>query len=261
MIKLSEQLSEFSFGYGVTNEAQKVLNSVGWHAVPFLPNLVNEKEVGFDVAFGSPGAVLMLQFKLGEQLTRFRRTTPTQPIPVLHHPFWRFLVHTGKHQFLRLWSYEVLGADVYYVAPRFATWTQYQRLFLRGDVLEHSLLVTPSDIKKASPGPAAEHRVVYDQVKSYVCSNPIRIPGTSIDDLTKRLAGRASADGNTLARTVKRLLEPGPDVRPLPRLLRRQRRDLRARARTPVEGDAAIIALEAWLQGAQTVFVGEKPES
>jgi hypothetical protein len=120
VIKLHERLSEFSYGYGVTNETRELLTTVGWHAVPFLPSLIHEKEVGFDVAFSKPGAVLTLQFKLGDQLGRFRRQYPAQPIPALERPFWRFPVHTGEQQFLRLWSFEVMGAEVYYVAPRFS---------------------------------------------------------------------------------------------------------------------------------------------
>lgn len=48
-----------------------------------------------------------------------------------------------------------------------------------------------------------------------------------------------------------------PDAR---RLSLGQRNQLREPARTPVEGDAAVFAMEAWLQGAQTIFVGHPLE-
>ncbi len=73
MIDLHERLSEFSYGYGATREAERLLASIGHHAIPYLPSLPDEGELGFDVAFNLPGRVLVLQFKLGEELLRFRR--------------------------------------------------------------------------------------------------------------------------------------------------------------------------------------------
>ena len=55
MIDLHERLSEFSYGYGVTRDVEQLLASVGIRAVPFLPSLLQEKQVGFDVGFGERG--------------------------------------------------------------------------------------------------------------------------------------------------------------------------------------------------------------
>jgi hypothetical protein len=260
MIRISERLSEFSYGYGVVEETRRLLEVAGWNVVPFLPNLVHEQEVGFDVAFSMPGAVLMLQFKLGDQLSRFRRSYPTQLIPTLAKPFWRFQVNTGEHQFLRLWSSEVLGAEVYYVAPRFADWTRYEMLFRTGRVMEESLLITPSEIKNATPGPTAEHRIVYDHTRRYVCSDPVETPDLSANDLLKRIAARGAKKDESLAYTINRLANERPEEQAARRLSSSQRNQLRQRARTSVEGDAAVFALEAWLQGAQTIFVGHPLE-
>ena len=260
MISISERLSEFTYGYGVVEETRRLLETVGWNAVPFLPSLVHEQEVGFDVAFSQPGAVLMLQFKLGHQLSRFRRSHPAQAIPVLARPFWRFQIDTGEHQFLRLWSSEVLGAEVYYVAPRFADWAGYELLFRSGQVLQHSLLITPSEIRNATPGPAAEHRIVYDRSRRYACSDPVETADVRIDELMQRIAARGAQKDEPLASTVKRLANEQTEGRAARRLSPRQREELRDRARTPAEGDAAVLALEAWLQGAQTIFVGHPLE-
>ena len=51
-IDLHQRLSEFSYGYGVTREAERLLRSVGLRPTPFLPNLLHEAKLGFDVAFG-----------------------------------------------------------------------------------------------------------------------------------------------------------------------------------------------------------------
>ena len=262
MIKLHERLSEFSYGYGITRETLDLLASVGRHAVPFLPSLIHENELGFDVAFSAPGAVLMLQFKLGEQLSRFRKTSSTQTVPDLARPFWRFGVHTGEEQFKRLRAFEQEGAEVYYVAPRFSDWRRYEALFRDRQVLDQSLLITPLQIDAATPGPGAAHRVVYDRSRRHVCSEPVEMPEVSVGQYLERLLARAAQTADPLALTIKRLSEPvqpaGVAVR---RLLPRQRDLIYARARTPVEGDAAIVALEAWLQGAQTIFIGVRADS
>ena len=92
MFALNERLSEYAYGFGATTEALALLRSVGVHAVPFLPNLIHEAEVGFDVSFSAPGTILMLQFKLGHQLDRFVRKPANQTPPSVVRPFWRFEV-------------------------------------------------------------------------------------------------------------------------------------------------------------------------
>ena len=79
------------------------------------------RELGFDVAFAGPGQMVMLQFKLGQELSHFRRQDPADPIPALAKPFWRYQIDMVGHQFFRLAEYEVKGADVFYVAPSFST--------------------------------------------------------------------------------------------------------------------------------------------
>ena len=89
-VDLHQRLSEFSYGYGVTREVERQLSSVGLRPTPFLPNLLHEAKLGFDVAFDRPGTALLLQFKLGEALQRFRRDDTSKPAPSLTKPFWRF---------------------------------------------------------------------------------------------------------------------------------------------------------------------------
>jgi hypothetical protein len=91
-IELHERLSEFSYGYGVTREVENRLKAVGLSAVPFLPSLLQEGSLGFDVAFKLRGAPLMIQFKLGQAMRRFS----PGPRPLLNQPFWRYHVDTAE---------------------------------------------------------------------------------------------------------------------------------------------------------------------
>jgi hypothetical protein len=123
-VDLHEHLSEFSYGYGVTREVEGLLRSVGLRPTPFLPSLLQEAKLGFDVAFNRPGAALLLQFKLGKVVQHFRRTDCSKPAPALEKPFWRFDLNTAETdgQYDLLINSEQAGAEVYYVAPRFSYW-------------------------------------------------------------------------------------------------------------------------------------------
>ena len=254
MINLHERLSEFFYGYGVTREMERRLAAAGVKATPFLPSLLHEASLGFDVAFSGPGQVVMLQFKLGQQLSRFRRLTPAESIPMLQKPFWRYYVDVDEHQFLRLEEFERSGADVFYVAPRFSSWSAYERAFHASEILQRSLLLWPSQIRLGASGAPGEHRIVYDKVSRYVCSEPQVIDEVRAQDAVEKVAARARESELPLAVQLERLVTR-ERARNVPRLSRPRQRDLRSRARTLVDAMAAEIGFEAWLQGAQVLFV------
>lgn len=262
MFALNERLSEYAYGFGATTEALALLGSVGVHAVPFLPNLIHENEVGFDVSFSAPGTMVMLQFKLGHQLGRFVRKPSTQTPPDVARPFWRFEVNVDHQQFIRLRSWETLGAEVYYIAPRFADWQAYQRHFLRGAILEHSLLMTPDDIYVGAGGAPGKHRIIYDRISRFVCSEARQAPERSIKDVVEKIRERL-VSGSSLGEFISRIGEQAADVQS-----RRVSREtlsareamsaqIRARARSAIEGEAAVFAAEAWADGVQVMFVGD----
>jgi hypothetical protein len=193
MIELHERLSEFSYGYGVIRETEMLLEQIGIRAVPFLPSLIQEADLGFDVAFDRPGAALMLQFKLGQSLRKFYRNGPSEPAPELDRPFWRFSIDTAEPdgQFETLLKAEQDGAEAYYAAPRFSDWPHYARLFEQREVLDNSALVRPSEIRAgldSKGAPDGFHRIVYDRYRVHMCSKPTRIPETGGDDAVEMLA-------------------------------------------------------------------------
>jgi len=210
MIELDERLSEFSYGYGVTREVEQLLAGVGLEAVPFLPSLLQEKKVGFDVLFKKKGVPLLLQFKLGQSLNRFVRGNTSLPAPILQRPFFRFSVDTAEidGQYETLLKAQMDGAEVYYIAPRFADWAHYIRLFEANAVLEHSVLVRPGDIRNSlvSDGSAdGPHRVVYDRHSVHVCSKPREIHGLSPSDLAETMIARVRTHGRPQRDTVQRV--------------------------------------------------------
>jgi hypothetical protein len=269
MFDLHERLSEFSYGYGVTREFEVAFKRKGIRAVPFLPSLLQEAKVGFDVAWNKPGAPLMVQFKLGLQLQRFRtRAGGGIPQP-LDRPFWRFNVDTASTggQFMTLLGAERKGAEVYYAAPRFSTWSDYVTAFQDKKILERSLLIRPSVINRGAQRvrhPSGIHLVVYDETNRYVCSDPVRIESQTLEEVVSHLTERL-ATGESLQSIVSRLFhaEIGPET-PQPSVAQelRARRTIRddflerVRARAASEDDAIAItiAAEAWAKGTLTIF-------
>lgn len=189
---LHEKLSEFSFGYGITRDIERSFEAVGLSTTPFFPNLRQEKNSGYDVKFSRRGGALLLQFKLGEQLVRYRKARNSTSIPSLFRPFWRFFVDTLETggQFNVLFNAERSGCEVYYAAPRFTTWEAYAETFAANKVLESTLLIAPSDINerlKAAGELDGVHRTIYDQISVYIQSEPLELPNLPPDQLPQRV--------------------------------------------------------------------------
>jgi hypothetical protein len=260
MIDLHERLSEFSFGYGVSREVEELLASVGLHPTPFLPSLLHEGELGFDVKFEDRGRVVVLQFKLGEELGRFHRVTPAQSIPLLERPFWRYRIDTTGHQFRLLVDFESREADVYYVAPRFSTWQAYEIAFQERNVLDQSLMLKPSEISRgisAQGGVPGVHRIAYDRLRRYVCSEPTELNEQRPEVIAAEIAAKVRSSETSLEDQIKRLVsrpvaDDGPGtIDPV------RRHGLYERAKRPVDAMAAIVGIEVWSLGAQVLFVNE----
>ena len=210
MIDLHERLSEFSYGYGITRDVEALLASVGVRTVPFLPSLLQEKQIAFDVGFGGRGVPIVLQFKLGQSLTRFYRSDPNHVVPLLERPFFRFSINTAEPdgQFETLLKAETDGAEAYYVAPRFTDWPQYVKFFEDGEVLERSAMVTPGEIraslvaKGSADGP---HRIVYDSNSVHVCSEPTEIRDVRPKLIASSVLKRIDSDDFNLGHRVREL--------------------------------------------------------
>ncbi len=283
-IELHERLSEFSYGYGVTREVENRLKAVGLSAVPFLPSLLQEGSLGFDVAFKLRGAPLMIQFKLGQAMRRFS----PGPRPLLDQPFWRYHIDTAEPdgQFELLLKAEQDGADVYYVAPLFHDWEIYLSHFERSHVLQQSLILTPGAIRStlAANGVAdGDHKIVYDSYRAYVCSNPLKLETTDATELARKV--RAHVDHRTTSigeileeifsgferrREIRRPTRatqpeadrgfyriPSDDTRGA-QLRQGRLNRLLAGGRSREEAVALAVGAEAWSMGAQLIFATDE---
>lgn len=283
-VELHERLSEFSYGYGVTREVERRLRRQGLRATPFLPSLLHEASLGFDVAFDRPGTPLLLQFKLGQAMRRF----VPGPRPTLQQSFWRYRIDTAEPegQFELLLKAEQDGADVFYLAPKFHDWEIYLEAFERKRILRTSLIVSPSEIRRtldAHSVPDGDHKVVYDERRAYLCSEPVEITAVDASDLAGKVRTHVESRGFPIAEVLEEVFEgfedrsavrrprttesrDDPD-RPIygipsdegrqPRLRRDRLDRILASGRNREEAIALAVGAEAWSSGAQLIFVTE----
>lgn len=290
MIELHERLSESSYGYGVTREAEDLLSGLGIKTVPFLPSLIQEKGLGFDVRFDKPGLALLLQFKLGQSVERFVRTDKRFPAPAVQRPFFRFSIDTAEPdgQFETLLKAEMDGAEAYYVAPRFADWPQYADLFEKKEVLNQSIVISPTSIRQAlvaKSSPDGIHRIVYDRSSVHVCSEPSEIEEMRLGLIENKIRERLSSDERRLGDAVWHVyegLESRSEIRRhqlreasaflshkgssrTPDDRRRAQRNerlnrLKEEARSPEDAVGAALGLELWALGIQLLLVSNSDD-
>jgi hypothetical protein len=259
--------------------------------VPFLPSLLHEAEIGCDVHFDRPGVALLIQFKLGQELKQFRRKKPSITTPDLDRPFWRFEVDTAEEdgQYDLLLKAESAGAEVYYVAPRFTDWDRYAAAFQSAEVLDHSLMMRPSNIDgklRAQGEPDGPHKVVYDTRRVYVFSAPIQVGESRKEDVSRSIKEVVKEREEPMGSALKRILNSFSERREIrlasdaepataysslaaassPREIGRSFQEMKrerterlqalgSRSRTEEDAIFASVGIETWASGSQLVAV------
>ncbi|MHA6288669.1 hypothetical protein [Maricaulis sp. CAU 1757] len=245
-------VSEFTYGHAITREVGDLLSAIGCSVTPFLPSLLHEKVLGFDVSFDRPGVSLLLQFKVSDRLTRFHTTkrSPVRPAP-LADVFYRFFVDVDSHQFANLQKQELEGAEVFYIAPEFATWQEFSNYFAESKVAEKSVLIKPSEIQRGSKGKGGRHRVVYDGANVHVCSKPVEIRSLRVSDALKK-AVEQPVSGLEPIRYL--LHSQALNIQRINPMAEELLDSLPGRPRSDADWAAALVGINAWQVGAQTVF-------
>src|SRR5208282_3952523 len=93
---MTPKISEFSYGFALTNEI------VGWApigAAPLFPSLIEEGKAGggYDVKLDMPAAPLYLQFKRADCMRRRTAREISEHTLTLSIPFYRFkITESGK---------------------------------------------------------------------------------------------------------------------------------------------------------------------
>lgn len=156
---MTPSISEFSYGYAVTNEVVKQLGpSIA--AAPQFPTLYAEGQAGggYDVKIvgGSP---LFLQFKLSHHMVR----SNCKEYGLMGGPYYRWHLHSLQRsdQHNLLLDLESKGNPVAYTAPMFHEAAELNNYFLHDGILNNSAAFLPSDIGQLPD--EKDHYVVFNR--------------------------------------------------------------------------------------------------
>ncbi len=183
---MKPQISEFSYGFALTNEL------VGWTSLataPIFPSLIEEGKAGggYDVKLDLPGIPLFLQFKRSHCMTRRSAREYKSVTAVggsLRVPYYRFPITesdlSDQHEML-------LELDdgtrlVFYAAPKFHTKDEINSAWRSSEVSARSIFVSPQQI---GPLDSSAHTIAFDHSRTWVCSTPKileAVTGTGLHD-------------------------------------------------------------------------------
>jgi hypothetical protein len=201
---MTPEISEFSYGFALTNEI------VGWAplgAAPVFPSLIEEGRVGggYDVKLDMPAIPLYLQFKRADcMVTRRAREVSVHQLPI-SVPFYRFkITEAGKSdQHELLLALDDGSSLVYYAAPRFHELAEINEAWAHSLVADRSIFVAPSMIGALDD---ASHHIAYDDVDAWVCSEPRAVEFLDSSELVQKLAVKLDSDERLLRDKLPELL-------------------------------------------------------
>jgi hypothetical protein len=201
---MTPEISEFSYGFALTNEI------VAWAPLkiaPVFPSLIEEgkKGGGYDLKLDMPGVPLYLQFKRSYRMTRRSAKEIKQYKKPLSIPFHRFhITDSGtSDQHMMLLELDDETSHVYYAAPRFDRTAEINAAWAGKAVAERSIFVRPQAIGELNDEP---HHVAFDVHRAYICSEPKPIDALSAAHLVARLEEQIKADDRPLRETAAMFL-------------------------------------------------------
>ncbi|MBE9490893.1 MAG: hypothetical protein IMY67_11405 [Bacteroidetes bacterium] len=169
---MKPNISEFSYGYALTEELAKSFGS-SITASPVFPSLYEEgkKGGGWDVKLEKGGIPLFLQFKLSHYL---KNANAKERISGnFLSPYYRMHIrpinHSKQHELLL--ELERLGNEVYYSAPGFHEPKELNDAYLTNKVKNKSIWVKPTDIGDITD--TDEHYLAFQLPTTwFFCSKP-----------------------------------------------------------------------------------------
>ena len=167
--EMTPEISEFSYGFALTNEI------VGWApvaAAPLFPSLIEEGKAGGGyVKLDLSGVALYLQFKRADCMVRANAHEIKQYGLGISLPFYRFYItESGKSdQHELLLALSETQNMVFYVAPRFHELSEINEAWSLNQVAARSIFVSPQIIGVLDDD---YHHVAYDDSSAWLCSEP-----------------------------------------------------------------------------------------
>ena len=162
-------ISEFSFGYALTEELVR-----GRHGLlvgaPIFPTQNQEgREGGYDIHLPFIGMPIFLQFKLSEYLQR----RYAKEWHLFRGPYYRMHLRplrlSSQHNLLL--ELESHRNKVFYVAPEFHTQEELNNFYLSSSIINNVAFFRPSDIGRLPD--IYDHYIVYQcgNIEGWLCSD------------------------------------------------------------------------------------------
>ena len=155
-------ISEFTFEFSFLYE-QTFKNWGNLVTYPLLPNLIDEKNLGWDAMLLTKGAKYYYQFKRSEFLSR----SNARHISNGHYnsPYFRINLHKGdcnmQHRLLWEWAHKSGNHNTYYVAPEITSLREFKASFLNHTMVDHSRLIPLINRSNYDPGDRRQHYITY----------------------------------------------------------------------------------------------------
>jgi hypothetical protein len=193
---MTPEISEFSYGFALTNEI------VGWApvaAAPLFPSLIEEGKAGggYDVKLDLSGVALYIQFKRADCMVRENAREIQKHGLKISLPFYRFYImdpgKSDQHELLLALS-ETKNL-VYYAAPRFHELSEINEAWSLNQVAARSIFISPSIIGALDDD---YHHVAYDDRRAWLCSDPERIDFQSSSQLLAQIQRHLQGDPRPL---------------------------------------------------------------
>lgn len=190
MVKI--EFSEFGYGFAATKELID-LHGQGVCA-PRFPTQNEEASAGYDVRIDDVVVPLFLQFKRPEHLTQAN----AREWSVFLREYYRVELRTGNHrsginQHNLLVDLEArFPGEVFYLAPRWYSGTQFDDRYATQSILATSLALHPTEVGHLPD--REQHSIVYTADRedgAYLCSEPVELQQSeaSVELLAGALVG------------------------------------------------------------------------
>ena len=225
---MKPEISEFSYGYALTNELvdRYGLSSSG---APYFPNQFQEGQSGGGFDMQLPGVPFFFQFKASDKLIKRNAMESSQ----LGVPYYRFEVKSSlsslQHSLLR--ALELKYKYVYYAAPIFSSCVNLNRYYSSKSIAKNSIFLSPKKLGKLDDG--EPHTVSFTNTDPVVVrSEPVyvkretilyaeelfdlkQIPDITVGNLVNQLVGLYNQNVESSYRVSQQEFEEGEEDRPI----------------------------------------------
>ena len=153
--------SEFSYGFALSYEVMNAFRPT-MVGSPLFPSLLEEANLGYDVAFAPTGWPLFLQFKLA----RYMKQRNAKYWGDYNAPYFRIDMHkrdkSNQHNLLR--DLSKVEPEVYYAAPCFYQKSDFDNFFVTDRILMKSQFFPVSVLPKITDND--QHHIIFRSTSS-----------------------------------------------------------------------------------------------